>query len=187
MDFVPGSQQSIESMHPVTYVRTAYRIGDHVYVSCKGENGPQTMDVGCVKQFGLQNGQQAVRVQWLYSPGMEIPMRNYYGEKELFQSKHHDIVPETSLNGKCDVKYNVAEYNDVLRGAPAEDDTWYTRYRCSFSKHADGSVSAKVIPTNVIKVCIREREIKWAADGIAGLLQGYIQPDGDAHQHWQSA
>ena len=64
MDFVPGSQQSIESMHPVTHVRTAYRIGDHVYVSCKGENGPQTMDVGCVKQFGLQNGQQAVRVQW---------------------------------------------------------------------------------------------------------------------------
>ena len=63
MDFVPGSQLSIESMHPVPHVRTAYRIGDHVYVICKGENGPQTMDVGCVKQFGLQNGQQAVRVQ----------------------------------------------------------------------------------------------------------------------------
>ena len=31
MDFVPGSQQSIESLHPVTHVRTAYRIGDHVY------------------------------------------------------------------------------------------------------------------------------------------------------------
>ena len=62
-DFVPGSQQSIESMHPVTHVRTAYRIGDHVYVRCKGEDDPQTMDVGCVKQFGLQNGQQAVRVQ----------------------------------------------------------------------------------------------------------------------------
>ena len=83
MDFVPGSQQSIESMHPVTHVRTAYKIGDHVYVSCKGENGPQTMDVGCVKQFGLQNGQQAVRVQWLYRPGIEIPMQDYYGEKEL--------------------------------------------------------------------------------------------------------
>jgi len=68
MDFVPGSQQSIESMHPVTHVKTAYKIGDHVYVSCKGENGPQTMDVGCVKQFGLQNGQQAVRVQGIQGP-----------------------------------------------------------------------------------------------------------------------
>jgi len=236
MDFVPGSQQSIESMHPVTHVKTAYRIGDHVYVSCKGESGPQTMDVGCVKQFGLQNGQQAVRVQWLYTPGIEIPMQDYYGEKELFQSKHHDIVPDRSLNGKCDVKYDVADYNDVLRGTPAEDDTWYTRYRCSFSQRADGSVSAKVIPRNVIKVCIREKEMKVGCGrpynpdrfmlrcskcdklfhpeclhipvseftehspigrrcprpacrvlGIAGLLQGYIQRDDDAHQHWQSA
>ena len=159
-DFVPASQQSIERMHPVTHVRTAYRIGDHVYVSCKGDNGLETMDVGCVKQFGLQNGQQAVRVQWLYRPGIEIPMQDYYGEKELFQSKHHDIVPDRSLNGKCDVKYDVADYNDVLRGTPAEDDTWYTRYRCSFSKRADGSLSAKVIPTNVFKVCIREKEMK---------------------------
>jgi len=207
-----------------------------VIVICKGENGPQTMDVGCVKQFGLQNGQQAVRVQWLYSPGIEIPMQDYYGEKELFQSKHHDIVPDKSLNGKCDVKYDVADYNDVLRGTPAEDDTWYTRYRCSFSKRADGSVSPKVIPTNVIKVCIREKEMKVGCGrpynpdrfmlrcskcdklfhpeclqipvseftehspigrrcprpassvlGIAGLLQGYIQRDDDAHQHWQSA
>jgi len=115
MDFVPGSQQSIESMHLVKHVRTADRIGDQVYISCKGENSPQTMDIGCVKQFGLQNGLQAVKVQWLCSPGMEIPMRDYYGEKGLFQSKHHNIVPETSLNGKCDVKYNVADHIDVLR------------------------------------------------------------------------
>ena len=236
MGFVPVSQQSIESMHPVTHVRTAYKIGDHVYVSCKGENGPQTMDVGCVKQFGLQNGQQAVRVQWLYRPGIEIPMQDYYGAKELFQSKQYDNVPDRSLNGKCDVKYGVADYNDVLRGTPAEDDTWYTRYRCSFSERADGSVTAKVIPTNVIKVCIREKEMKVGCGrpynpdrfmfrcskcdklfhpeclqipvsdftehspigrrcprpacsvlGIAGLLQGYIQRDDDAHQHWQSA
>ncbi len=80
-DFVPGSQQSIESMHPVTHVRTVYKVGDHVYVSCQGENGPQTMNVGCVKQFGLQNGQQVVRVQWLYSPGVEIPMQDYHGGK----------------------------------------------------------------------------------------------------------
>ena len=26
MDFVPGSQQSIEVMHPITHVKTAYRI-----------------------------------------------------------------------------------------------------------------------------------------------------------------
>ena len=103
-------------------------------------------------------------------------MRGYYGEKELFQSKHHDIVPETSLNGKYNVKYNVADYNGVLRGSPAEDSTWYTRYRCSFSKHADGSVSAKVIPTNVIKVCIREREMKMGC----GLL---YNPDRFMLQH----
>ena len=102
----------------------------------------------------------AVRVQWLYSPGIEIPMQDHYGEKELFQSKHHDIVPDRSLNGKCDVKYDVADYNNVLRATPAEDDTWYTRYRGSFFKRADGSVSAKVIPTNVIKVCIQEKEMK---------------------------
>ncbi|DBB02088.1 TPA: hypothetical protein ACH3X1_000657 [Trebouxia sp. C0004] len=124
---------------------------------------------------------------------MEIPMQDYYGEKELFQSKHHDIVPDRSLNGKCDVKYDVAAYNDILRGTAAEDDTWYTRYRCSFSERADGSVSAKVIPTNVIKVCIREKEMKAAGVqgrpvlGTAWLLQGYIQRDDDAHQHWQSA
>ncbi len=159
VDFVPGSEQSIASMHPVTHVRT-YKIGDHVCVSCRGQNGPQTMDVGCVKQFGMQNGQLAVRVQWLYSPGIDIPMQDYYGAIELFQSKHHDIVPENSLNGKCDVKYNVAEYNDVLRGTPAEDDTWYTRYGCSFHERADGSVAAKVIPRNVRKVCIREKEMK---------------------------
>ena len=34
------------------------------------------------------------------------------------------------------------------------------RYRCSFFERADGSVSAKVIPTNVIKVCVREKEMK---------------------------
>lgn len=129
-----------------------------MYVSCKGESGPQTMGVGCVEQFGLQNDQQAVRVQWLYTPGIEIPMQDYYGEKNCF--KHHDNVPNRSLNGRCDVKYDVAEYNDVLRGTPAEDDTWYTKYRCSSSERvADGSVSAKVIPTNVIKVCIRAKEM----------------------------
>ena len=235
MDFVPGSQQSIESMHPVTHVWTAYRIGDHVYVSCKGESGPPTMDVGCVKQFGLQHGQQAVRVQWLYTPGIDIPMQDYYGEKELFQSKHHDIVPDRSLNGKCDVKYDVADYNDVLRGTPAEDDTWYTRYRCTFFKDAERGVSARVIPTNVSKICIQE-EMKVGCGrpynpdrfmlrcskceklfhpqcleipvseytehnptsrrcprpacsvlGIAGLLQGYIEHDNNAHQHWHSA
>ena len=111
MGFVPGSQQSIESMHPVTHVKTAYRIGDHVYVSCKGESGPQTMDIKI--RFA---GQPAVKLQWLYTPGIEIPMQDHYGEKELSQSKHHDIVPDRSLNGKCDVKYDVAEYNDVLRG-----------------------------------------------------------------------
>ena len=70
-------------------------------------------------------------------------MQDYYGAKELFQSKQYDTVPDRSLNGKCDVKYGVADYNDVLRGTPAEDDTWYTRYRCSFSERADGSVTAK--------------------------------------------
>ena len=63
MDFVPGAQQSIEVMHPITHVKTAYRIGDHVYVSCKGENSHQTTSIGCVKQFGLQNGHQVVKVQ----------------------------------------------------------------------------------------------------------------------------
>ncbi len=63
MDFVPGSQQSIEVMHPITHVKTAYRIGDHVYVSCKGENNYHTTSVGCVKQFGLQYGHQVVKVQ----------------------------------------------------------------------------------------------------------------------------
>jgi hypothetical protein len=236
MDFVPGSQQSIEVMHPITHVKTAYRIGDHVYVCCKGENGPQTTSVGCVKQFGLQNGHQAVKVQWFYSPGNEIPMQDYYGEKELFQSNHYDIVPNRSLNGKCDVKYDVADYNDVLRGTPAEDDTWYTRYRCSFFKDAERGVSARVIPTNVSKVCIQEKEMKVGCGrpynpdrfmlrcskceklfhpecleipvseyiehnptsrrcprpacsvlGIAGLLQGYIEHDNNAHQHWHSA
>ncbi len=73
-------------------------------------------------------------------------------------------MPENSLNGKCDVKYDVADYNDVLRGSPAEDDTWYTRYGCSFSERADGSVVAKVIPKNVRKVCIREKEMKVDVD-----------------------
>lgn len=54
---------------------------------CKDENGSQTTNVGCVKHFGLQNGQQAVKVQWLYSPGTEIPMQDFYGEKELFQKR----------------------------------------------------------------------------------------------------
>jgi len=236
MDFVLGSQQSIEVMHPITHVKTAYRIGDHVYVSCNGENNHQTTSVGCVKQFGLQYGHQVAKLQWFHSPGNEIPMQDYYGEKELFQSNHYDIVPNRSLNGKCDVKYDVADYNDVLRGTPAEDDTWYTRYRCNFFKRGDGSVSAKVIPTNVTKVCVREKEMKVGCGhpynpdrfmlkcskcdklfhpeclkvpvseftehspigrrcprpacsvlGIAGLLQGYIQRDDAAHQHWQSA
>ena len=160
MDFVPGSQQSIEVMHPITHLKTAYRIGDHVYVNCKGENNHQTTSVGCVKQFGLQHGHQVVKVQWFYSPGNEIPMQDYYGGKELFQSNHYDIVPNRSLNGKCDVKYDVADYNDVLRGTPAEDDTWYTRYRCNLFKRADGSVSAKVIPSDVTKVCVREKQMK---------------------------
>ena len=160
MDFVPGSQQSIKVMHPITHVKTAYRIGDHVYVSCKGENSDQTTSIGCVKPFGLQHGHQVVKVQWFYSPGNEIPMQDYYGEKELFQSNHYDIVPNRSLNGKCDVKYDVADYNDVLRGTPAEDDTWYTRYRCNFFKSGDGSISAKVIPTDVTKVCVREKQMK---------------------------
>ena len=100
MDFVPGSQQAIESMHPVTHVKTAYRIGDHVYVSCKGESGP------CVKQFGLQNGQQAVRVQWLYTPGIEIPMQDYYGEKELFQTQasRHCAGQKSEWQVRCQVR-----------------------------------------------------------------------------------
>ena len=88
-----------------------------------GENGTEVMDNGRVKQFGLQNGRQAVTVQWLYSSGIEIPMQDDYGGKELFQSKLHDIMADRSLNSLCDFMYDVADYKDVLRGTPAEDDT----------------------------------------------------------------
>ena len=55
------------------------------------------------------NAQLAVKVQWLYSAGTGIPIQDYYGAKELFQSKHHDIVRQNSLTGKCNVEYNVAD------------------------------------------------------------------------------
>ena len=67
-------------------------------------------------------------------------------------------MPNRSLNGECDVKYDVADYNDVLQGTPAESDTWHMRYRYNFLKGADGGISEKIIPANVTKVCVRRRK-----------------------------